>query len=153
MERFGGTSCVIVALILVVGLVACAKSRPRPLVPLALGTEVNQQAVVLTQQGMLAYEAGQFGDAKGLFRRALDAAPDSGHAHYNLAVALTALGENDQAHQQFIEAANLAPGDKVIWDSPALRPYGNPEAAEKPAAIPPGPTGRGGIGGIGTYPR
>ena len=55
-------------------------------------------------------------------------APTSAEAHYNLGLALFALGESDQAREHFIEAANLAPGDKVIWDSPALRPYGSPDS-------------------------
>jgi hypothetical protein len=31
----------------------------------------------------------------------------------------------------FAALANLAPGDKVIWDSPALSPYGNPQVPKK----------------------
>ncbi len=54
------------------------------------------------------------------------AAPDSGPAHYNYALALNALGNADVARRHFMEAADLAPGDKIIWDSPALAPYGNP---------------------------
>ena len=56
------------------------------------------------------------------------------------------LFRSEQARQQFMEAANLAPGDKVIWDSPALSPYGNVEAPKKKQLIPPG-AGRQGLGG------
>jgi len=61
---------------------------------------------------------------------------------------LYALGDAEQARQQFMEAANLAPGDKVIWDSPALRPFGNPESPKK-KLYPPGP----GRSGMGSGPR
>ena len=124
---------IIVAVFLIAGgAAACSsKPKPKPLVPLAL-TEagVTQQALMLTQQGTQAYQAKQFEEAKGFFSQAVAAAPQSGQAHYNLALALHALGDTDAARQQFLEAANLAPGDKTIWDSPALRPFGDPESVK-----------------------
>ncbi len=119
------------SLCLLVAAVSCTKSKPKPLVPLMLETGATSDAKSLTQRGAEAYQAKQFAEAKSYFAQAVKAAPDSGPAHYNLALALNAVGETEQAHQQFIEAANLAPGDKVIWDSPALRPFGSPAAAPK----------------------
>jgi tetratricopeptide (TPR) repeat protein len=104
---------------------------------------------------MQAYQAGQFDEAKNYFYQAVEAAPQSGPAHYNYALALNALGDTEQARQQFMEAANYAPGDKVIWDSPALRPYGNVEPPKKKQLFPPG-AGRPGMGpgtGPGGVPR
>jgi len=132
-------------ILLLIGAVACSKGKAKPLVPLALESGVKPQAVVLTEQGMQAYQARQFDEAKNYFSQAVDTAPQSGPAHYNYALALHALGDTEQARQQFMEAANLAPGDKVIWDSPALSPYGNPEAPKKKQLIPPG-AGRPGMG-------
>jgi tetratricopeptide (TPR) repeat protein len=102
--------------------------------------------VTLTEQGTQAYQARQFDDAKNYFSQAVEAAPQSGPAHYNYALALNALGDSEQARQQFMEAANLAPGDKVIWDSPALRPYGNVEPPKRKSLLP-GPSSRPGVGG------
>ena len=110
--------------LLLVGAVACSKDKPKPLVPLLLEPGVKPQAVVLTEQGTQAYQARQFDEAKSFFSQAVAAAPQSGPAHYNYALALNALGDTEQARQQFVEAANLAPGDKVIWDSPPLRETG-----------------------------
>ena len=93
----------------------------------------TSQAQEFNQRGTEAYQAKQFAEAKSFFDKTVKAAPDSGPAHYNFALALNAVGETEQAHQHFIEAANLSPGDKVIWDSPALRPFGSP-------AVPKGPT-------------
>jgi Tfp pilus assembly protein PilF len=112
--------------------VSCTKSQPKALMPLALGTGATSQALELNKRGTEAYQAKEFADAKSFFDQTIRAAPDSGPAHYNLALALNAVGETEQAHQHFIEAANLSPGDKVIWDSPALRPFGSP-------AVPKGP--------------
>ena len=121
------------AVFVLVGVAACFKTKEKPLVPLALESGVKPQVVTLTEQGTQAYQAKQFDDAKNYFSQAVAAAPQSGPAHYNYALALNALGDSEQARQQFMEAANLAPGDKVIWDSPALRPYGNPESPKKKA--------------------
>lgn len=136
------------AILLLVGTVACSMmSKPKPLVPLALESGVTPQAVAQTEQGTQAYQAKQFDNAKMYFSQAVDAVPQSGPAHYNYALALHALGDQEQARQQFMEAANLAPGDKVIWDSPALSPYGNPEAPKKKKLLPDGTRMPGGYGG------
>lgn len=131
--------------LLLVGAVACAKSKAKPLIPLALEAGVKPQAVALTEQGTQAYQARQFDEAKKYFSQVVEAAPQSGPAHYNYALALNALGDTEQARQQFVEAANLAPGDKVIWDSPALRPFGSPESP-KVRKEHPTTTSRPGIG-------
>ena len=131
--------------LLLIGAVACSKSKAKPLVPLALESGVKPQAVALTEQGTQAYQARQFDEAKNYFSQAVAAAPQSGPAHYNYALALNALGETEQARQQFVEAANLAPGDKVIWDSPALRPFGSPESPKAYKEHPVG-TSRPGVG-------
>ena len=140
------------AVFILVGVVACFKTKEKPFVPLALESGVKPQVVTLTEQGTQAYQANQFDEAKNYFSQAVAAAPQSGPAHYNYALALNALGESEQARQQFMEAANLAPGDKVIWDSPALRPYGNVEAPKKksPAGMP---STRQGLGGGTGGPR
>jgi Tfp pilus assembly protein PilF len=119
---------VVLGLILaLLGTTACF-SKHKPLVPLALAeADAKPQAVLLTEQGTQAYHAKQFEEAKKLFEQAVSVAPQSGQAHYNYALALNALGKQDVARQHFLEAANLAPGDQVIWDSPALAPYGDPE--------------------------
>jgi tetratricopeptide (TPR) repeat protein len=134
------------------GITACAfMDKEKPLVPLALESGVKPQAVTLTEQGTQAYHAKQFNEAKNYFSQAVAEAPQSGPAHYNYALALNNVGETEQARQHFMEAANFAPGDKVIWDSPALRPYGNVETPKR-KLIPPG-AGRQGLGGGTGGPR
>jgi tetratricopeptide (TPR) repeat protein len=133
-ERHGVRTCLpMLGVILVLAAsVSCSwTSKAKPLVPLALESGVKPQVVTLTEQGTQAYHAKQFDEAKNYFSHAMAEAPQSGPAHYNYALALYALGDTEQARQQFMEAANLAPGDQVIWDSPALRPYGDPETPKK----------------------
>lgn len=132
---------------LLITAVSCTKSQPKPLVPLPLETGATSQAQELNKRGAEAYQAKEFAEAKSFFDQTIRAAPDSGPAHYNLALALNAIGETEQAHQHFIEAANLSPGDKVIWDSPALRPFGSPAAPQGPPKEHPYGTRRPVFGG------
>lgn len=124
---------VLSVILVLLGVTACSsKPKAKPLVPLSLADSgIKPQAVTLTEQGTQAYQAKQFEDAKKYFEQAVALAPQSGQAHYNYALALNALGDTETARQQFLEAANLAPGDKTIWDSPALSPYGNPAVPNK----------------------
>jgi len=138
------------AIVLLVGLVTCTKNKAKPLMPLVLESGVKPQAIALTEQGTQAYERKLFDEAKNYFSQAVTEAPQSGPAHYNYALALNALGQTEEARKHFIEAANLAPGDKVIWNSPALSPYGNPESELKvkaPQQVPGRRSGPGGSGG------
>jgi Flp pilus assembly protein TadD len=139
----GGTMkylSVLGAILLLIGVAACSKEKAKPLVPLALEPGVKVQAVTLNEQGTQAYQGRQFEEAKNYFSQAIAAAPQSGQAHYNYALALNALGDTEQARQHFMEAANLAPGDKTIWDSPALRQYGNPQTPKAAKEHPYGTT-------------
>ncbi|MEQ1794701.1 MAG: tetratricopeptide repeat protein [Nitrospira sp.] len=146
--KFLATVCGVMAL---VGLVACSsKSKQKVLVPLALlDGGVKPQAISATEQGTQAYQTKQFEEAKKYFEQAVTAAPQSGEAHYNFALALNKLGDSEAARKQFIEAANLAPGNKIIWDSPPLSPFGDPELEEKKVAAPQNPNHRSGMGGMG----
>ncbi len=118
-----------------IGMTACSQKR-KPLAPLTLEGEVKSQATMLTEQGTQAFQAKQFEEAKRYFEQAVATEPRSGQAHYNYALSLNALGDSEVARQHFLEAADLAPGDKIIWDSPALAPYGNPENKNKPKLRP-----------------
>jgi Tfp pilus assembly protein PilF len=126
MKRTGLLLMIMVALLWVPGCSSSPKTKQRS--PLPVKASVSQNVTQHNVQGTEAYQNKQFTEARTHFQQAVAGAPNSAEAHYNLGLALFALGENDQAREQFIEAANLAPGDKVIWDSPALRQYGSPES-------------------------
>jgi Tfp pilus assembly protein PilF len=138
-----------VLFVLPLSLLACAGESPQPRTPLALQPMAAPEAQSHTEQGLRDYQNGQYVEAKAHFQTALASAPQSAEAHYNLGLALFAMGDIDQAREHFIEAANLAPGHKVIWDSPALRPYGSPEPTIKQTKEPVPPGRGGGFGGIG----
>ncbi len=132
---------------LLVALGCSGTPKAAPLVPLALDSRATPQAIALTEQGTAAYQGGQFPEAKVYFEQAIAEVPELGAAHYNLALALNALGDTQAAHDRFLEAATLEPGHKIIWDSPALRPYGNPEGTKTAVGVPQNPNRRSPVGG------
>lgn len=98
------------------------QSTPKPkqaLLPAPVGTTTT--AASHNDEGMRAYEHGQWDGAKQHFESAIAASPDLAEAHYNLGRTLYKLGAVKEGDKHFIEAANLAPGNKVIWDSPPLK--------------------------------
>lgn len=118
----------VILILTVAGWLSACASKPKPRMPLALKPNVSPQLAQMNAEGMQEYQSRQFEQAKAHFQQVLASAPTAAEAHYNLGLTLFALGDSDQARDHFIEAANLAPGDKVIWDSPALRAYGSPDA-------------------------
>ena len=134
------------------GMAGCASDKPVPMVVLEPPPNANELARTLLLEGNKLFQDGRWEPARQQFQAALDQQPDLAEAHYNLALSLERLGEAAKAKTHYIEAANLAPGHKVIWNSPPLRRYGNvPDAPQKPAAAPALPAfgGIGGAGGIG----
>ncbi|MBI5775977.1 MAG: tetratricopeptide repeat protein [Nitrospirae bacterium] len=123
------SAVMMLALLPVWSLSACAgESKVKVREPLTLSPSAQPTAQQYTSQGSSAYLTGQYDQAKSLFAQAVSAAPNSGEAHYNLGLALFKLGDTEAAREQFMQAANLSPGNKIIWDSPALSPYSSPDA-------------------------
>lgn len=146
-------SMAIAALPLVWSLSGCGSDATRVKVrePLGLPSSAAPKAQEYVSQGSSAFLAGRYDEAKALFAQAVTAAPTSGEAHYNLGLVLFRLGETDAAREQFIQAANLAPGNKVIWDSPALSPYSNPDSNITKKEVDPYNRNRRGVGGSGGF--
>ena len=114
----------------------------------------NASASADVQKGNTMFEAGRWERARQHYDLAVKTQPDLAEAHYNLALALERLGDHEQAHHHYIEAANLAPGHKIIWNSPPLRRHGNvpdKKGAGGPPVLPSlgGAGGSGPLGGLG----
>jgi len=111
----------------------------------------NPAAVAAINEGNQRFAEGRWGAAKNLFEQAIQAQPDMAEAHYNLGLVYERLGDRQQARHYYIEAANLAPGHKVIWNSPPLKRHGNVKIKEEDRPEPKMPSlsgiGGGGLGG------
>jgi Tfp pilus assembly protein PilF len=114
-------------------LSACSALTPEPTIRPALAASGCKPASVVenNQAGIALYTQHRFEAAKTKFTEAVAAAPKCAEAHYNLGLSLSYLGEKEAARSHFLEAATLAPGNQIIWDSPALRPYGEPQKEKK----------------------
>lgn len=111
---------------LLVGLMVggCA-SGPEPgrVLPTPPGTQ--PRAVHAMEEGHRLFEAGEWAKAIAQYEAAVAAQPTLAEAHYNLAVSFDRLGKPGLARTHYLEAANFAPGHKVIWNSPPLRRHGD----------------------------
>lgn len=78
-------------------------------------------AAAANEEGIKLFYARQWEPAKVKFEAAIQAQPTLAEAHYNLGLVYDALRNDREARKHFVEAANLAPGNKAIWSSPAFR--------------------------------
>jgi Tfp pilus assembly protein PilF len=112
-------------------LTACA-TKPAPVQrTLKAPAGSVSAAAAAVEEGNRLFAAGQWDDAKAQYESALKTQPSLAEAHYNLALTFEKKGDKATARQHYIEAANLAPGHKVIWDAPPLRRHGE-EIERKP---------------------
>ncbi|MBM4124701.1 MAG: hypothetical protein FJ246_07085 [Nitrospira sp.] len=117
----------IVFVLMGVVLIGCAAqpgSKPDVVRTLRAPAGTPPAVVTAMEEGNRLFAARQWAPAKAQYEAVIKTQPTLAEAHYNLALALDALGDRAVAKQHYIEAANLAPGHKVIWDAPPLRKHG-----------------------------
>ena len=108
-------------LLLLFVLAGCAKSSgPAPMVlPVPANTKPDVAAQL--DRGNQLFASRDWAGAEQAFRQTIAADAELAEAHYNLAVTLDRMGNQAEAKRHYIDAANLAPGNKIIWDSPPFR--------------------------------
>jgi tetratricopeptide (TPR) repeat protein len=139
---------------LFLGILGCASNKSAPFMVLDPPSNTNVQVQAFLTEGNRLFREGRWEGARQQFQSAIQAEPDLAEAHYNLALAMDHMGDQAGAKPHFIKAANLAPGNKVIWDSPPLRRYGNvPDKPVEATSSPviPGIGGGGGGGPAGGF--
>ena len=87
-------------------------------------------AVAAMGEGNKLFAARKWEAAKEQYEAAIKAQPSLAEAHYNLAMVIEVLGDEATARKHYVEAANLAPGHKVIWDAPPFRVHGLVEGSK-----------------------
>ena len=146
MSRRGLTlGCVVVGMTM---LVACS-GTPKPVKQPTLNAPaiVSPTARAAISEGNRLFAAGRYEAAKIQYEKAIQAQSTVAEAHYNLALTFDYMGKRDEARPHYMEAANLAPGHRVIWNSPVLRRYGDVSVEKKGIGALPGIPGIGGGGG------
>lgn len=113
----------------VIGGCASAPKSAQAVLPAPAGT--SAAAASHNDEGVHAYQQQQWATAKEHFEAAIKVAADLAEAHYNLGMTFYRLGNLREGDTHFITAANLAPGDKIIWNSPPLAGVPVPEKESK----------------------
>lgn len=112
----------IVAISLILSAACAGTNKSVDVLPAPPGT--SPAALRPMNEGNKLFRAKRFAEARVQYEAALKVQPTLAEAHYNLARSLEYLGDPTEARRHYLEAANHAPGHKVIWDSPPLRKYG-----------------------------
>ena len=139
--------CVVVGMVI---LGACSSNPELVKQPtLNAPTIVNPAARDAISEGNQLFASGRYQAAKVQYEKAIQIQKTVAEAHYNLALALDYMGKRDEARPHYMEAANLAPGHQVIWNSPVLRRYGDVRVDSKSGSQAAPMVPMGGIGGGG----
>ncbi|MBI5853736.1 MAG: tetratricopeptide repeat protein [Nitrospirae bacterium] len=102
----------------VLALGGCLFSQTGKLLPAP--ADARPAAAKHNEEGIAAHNQGQLAAARQHFEAAVQANRTLAEAHYNLGMVLYKMGDEGEANPHFMEAANLAPGNEVIWSSPPL---------------------------------
>jgi Tfp pilus assembly protein PilF len=103
------------------GVAACASQPGLKTTVLTAPTGTKPDVAAQLEKGNALYDSRDWAGAEQAFRQTIAADPTLAEAHYNLALTLERTGNKAEAKRHYIDAANLAPGNKVIWNSPPLR--------------------------------
>ena len=91
-------------------------TRPSWLPPASPGRADNDE-------GVGHYKQGHWDVAADWSKKAIKADPNLAEAHYNLALSLDKMGKHEDATASFKKAAELAPTNPAIKDSPILKKH------------------------------
>lgn len=114
---------VLLSLVVLGGCASVVKPKAEPERTLRPPAGTSPAAAAAVEEGNRLFAAHQWEPAKVQYESAIKVQPSLAEAHYNLALVLEMLQDQAGAKKHYIEAANLAPGHKVIWDSPPLRKH------------------------------
>jgi Flp pilus assembly protein TadD len=125
-SKRGGTSMHTAWMVLLLTTVlGCSSQSSKTAGVLTVPAGTKPAVAAQLERGNALFASSDFAGAEQAFRQALLVDATSAEAHYNLAVTLDRTGNKAEAKKHYIQAANLAPGNKVIWDSPPFRAQSN----------------------------
>ncbi len=129
----------LLAIMIAVVAVGCASGGGKSVLETALSAPpgTKPEAAAANEEGIKLFYKRQWDEAKAQFEVAIKAQPTLAEAHYNLGLVYDVLRNDREARKHFVEAANLAPGNKDIWNSPALRQHGDVVTSPKSGLFAP----------------
>jgi Flp pilus assembly protein TadD len=112
-------------LMLLCGLAGgCASPAKVPTTILESPADTSAKAAVAMTQGGGLFRSSDWAGPARVYQIAPTLQPTLAEAHDNWAVSSDRMGSKADAKKHYLEAANLASGNKVMWDSPPLRETG-----------------------------
>lgn len=106
------------------GILGCASAKAPPSSVLSAPNGSPADVFAKLEEGNRLFSAKDYTGAEQSYRQTIAAYPNLAEAHYNLAITIDRMGNRREAKKHYLDAANLAPGNKVIWDSPPFRESG-----------------------------
>jgi Flp pilus assembly protein TadD len=108
-------------------LVACDSGKPAVTTSgsadTALMSPASSPGRADNDEGVGHYKQGHWDVATDWFKKAVTADANLAEAHYNLALSLDKMGKHEDATAAFKKAADLAPANPAIKDSPILKKH------------------------------
>lgn len=112
-----------VSLLILALMVGCAGPEKPKVVTLAAPAGTPPAAATAVEEGNRLFAQKQWEPAKAQYEAAIKIHPDLAEAHYDLGLTLDRLGDKTAATKHYKQAADLAPGNQVIWNAPPFRHY------------------------------
>ena len=110
-----------------IAVVACDSGKPAVTTSgsadTALMSPASSPGRADNDEGVGHYKQGHWDVATDWFKKAVTADPNLAEAHYNLALSLDKSGKHEDATAAFKKAADLAPANPAIKDSPILKKH------------------------------
>ena len=117
----------------------CASKQQVPIETLRAPSGTAASLTELMERGNSEFAAGNWNAAKETYTAIIRMDPALAEAHYNLGLTLERLGDQTEARKHYVKAANLAPGNKIIWNAPPLRKYDKEQELSKKSFMDPDP--------------
>ncbi|HJR77394.1 MAG TPA: tetratricopeptide repeat protein [Nitrospiraceae bacterium] len=128
-----------VTLVMTIVLFGCASERQAPVETLRAPSGTAASLTELMERGNSAFAAQNWSAAKETYAAVIRMDPLLAEAHYNLALTLDRLGDKAESRKHYVQAANLAPGNKIIWNAPPLRKFDQDRELSRKSFMDPNP--------------
>jgi Tfp pilus assembly protein PilF len=129
----------LVTLIMTILLFGCASERQAPVETLRAPSGTAASLTELMERGNSEFAARNWSAAKETYAAVIRMDPSLAEAHYNLALTLDRLGDKAESRKHYVQAANLAPGNKIIWNAPPLRKVDQDQEFSRKSFMDPDP--------------
>jgi Tfp pilus assembly protein PilF len=126
-------------MLMAVVLAGCASERQAPVETLRAPSGTAVSLTELMERGNREFAARNWSAAKDTYVAVIRMDPALAEAHYNLGLTLERLGDPTEARKHYVQAANLAPGNKIIWNAPPLRKFDRDQELSRKSFMDPDP--------------